>query len=205
MNFSPISGTDIAKSFLRHDPDVIIVGEIRDADVAEIAIQAADTGHLVLSTLHTKDAVSTVNRMINLGVNRSALADNLSIVVSQRLLRKVCPACAKLSRLSLKSDYAKFFNLKEEVEHLEAVGCPECNHTGYKGRLSIFESLVTGPAFRRAVESASSADDIAASLDTEQHHTLLEDGLRCVLDKQTTFEELDSLIINERIKRGLLC
>ncbi|MFH0813979.1 MAG: ATPase, T2SS/T4P/T4SS family, partial [Pseudomonadota bacterium] len=131
------------RSFLRQDPDVILVGEIRDLETAEIGVKAAQTGHLVLSTLHTNDALSTIDRLINIGIPPFLVASAVILIIAQRLIRKICPACKasvnppyeKLAILGLSSDVVK------EIEFYQGKGCEQCNHTGYKGRIGLYEVL----------------------------------------------------------------
>ncbi len=193
----------VTKAFLRHDPDVIIIGEIRNKDVADVALQAADTGHLILSTLHTKDAVTTINRLVNLGVNRAALAENLSIIVAQRLVRKVCPNCSRKIKLGTDDKRREIFNLgTADIECREAVGCMECNHTGYKGRLCLCEILVIDEKLRTLIMNGASLDEFRSILEAQNHEGILADGISHVLRGETTFEELVPIIINTQVKKG---
>lgn len=208
VDFSEAKGltyATVTKAFLRHDPDVVIIGEIRDAEVASIAVQAADTGHLVLSTLHTKDALSTINRLINLGVDRVPLAENLSVIIAQKLVRKICPHCAKRITLAADDKRREIFNLGEEkIECFEAVGCPECNRTGYNGRVCICEILVVSKAVRNLIEQGASMEEFEKLLEMKGHVGLLEDGIAHVLRGETTFDELAPIITNLQIKNGEL-
>lgn len=195
--------TTVTKAFLRHDPDVIIIGEIRDKNVAEVALQAADTGHLILSTLHTKDAITTINRLLNLGVDRATLAENLSIIIAQHLVRKVCPICSKKIKLGAKDKRREIFNLgSEDIECREAVGCIECNHTGYKGRICLCEILVIDEKLRRLIMNGASLDEFRTVLEARNHEGILADGISHVLRGETTFDELVPIIINAQVKKG---
>lgn len=208
VDFSEAKGltyTTVTKAFLRHDPDVIIIGEIRDAEVASVAIQAADTGHLVLSTLHTKDALSTINRLINLGVDRVPLAENLSIIVAQKLVRRVCPHCAKKISLAVDDKRRDIFSLGDgEITCYEAVGCTECNRTGYSGRICICETLIISKEIRDLIEQGAHIEEFERLLAKEGHADLLADGIAHVLRGETTFDELTPIITNMQIKRGEL-
>lgn len=208
VDFSEAKGltyTTVTKAFLRHDPDVIIIGEIRDAEVANIAVQAADTGHLVLSTLHTKDALSTINRLVNLGVDRIPLAENLSVIVAQKLVRKVCPHCGKRVTLADNDKRREIFNLgKGEIQCIEAVGCSECNRTGYKGRICLCETLVVSRDIRNLIEQGACIEEFEKLLEMKGHASLLVDGVAHALRGETTFEELTPIITNTQIKKGEL-
>jgi type IV pilus assembly protein PilB len=131
------------RSFLRQDPDIILVGEIRDVETAEIAIKAALTGHLVLSTLHTNDAPSTLTRLLNMGVDGFLVASSVNVIVAQRLVRKMCPFC----RREIEPDREMLSRLGMSAEDMvdatiyEPVGCSECNESGYKGRCGVYEVL----------------------------------------------------------------
>ena len=153
------------RSIVRQDPDVILVGEIRDKETAEIAIQASLTGHLVLSTLHTNDAASAVTRLIDIGVASYQIATAVKGVVAQRLVRRVCPDCA-------------------------AVGCEACDGAGYRGRRAIAEILVTSPEFERRVAAGASTESLAEAAKAGGCISLWESGLSLVRKGETTMEEL---------------
>ena len=209
VDVMPSKGLDyvsVAKSFLRHDPDVLIIGEIRDKDVANVAIQAADTGHLVLSTLHARDSISALSRLHALGIERTILADNLTAVISQRLVRKLCPFCYKSHRLTADDKHRKLFNIQasEEFEYHLAGGCTQCNGTGYQGRTIICECLVVSSEIHDAIERGASSLEIAALLDKQGYYRLLDDGIEKVRQGHTSFEELMPLLVTDQLKRGAL-
>jgi type IV pilus assembly protein PilB len=172
------------RSFLRQDPDVILVGEIRDLETAEIAIKAALTGHLVLSTLHTNDAPSTLTRLLNMGVDHFLVASAVNTIVAQRLVRKLCPFCKRKAQLG--SDELVELGLEEREaagsETFEPVGCAECNGTGYKGRSGIYEVLTMTPELQEMV--------LARATVMEIRKTAIEQGMitmrRSALNKLTT-------------------
>lgn len=201
LNYSTIT-----KSFLRHDPDVVIVGEIRDLEVANVAIRASDTGHLVLSTLHTKDAVSAINRLIDLGVNRATLAENITVVIAQRLVRKLCPKCKIANQLGRTDIKRKQFGIdpSEPFEFFAASGCEECNHTGYSGRIVLCECLINTSSIQHAIETGVSSQELASLLEAQGYQPLLMDGVSKVREGLTSFEELNSLLTNSLIKKGEL-
>ena len=192
---------DGLRSIVRQDPDAILVGEIRDKETAETAIQAALTGHLVLSTLHTNDAVGSIARLIALGEIPTNIAPAINIVIAQRLIRKVCPHCIKLENINteeLEIFEKELANLGSSIEIPElndsikipkAQGCEFCNGTGYKGRVGIFEALVMDDEIKDAMLS-----DSGVKLKEKAIHkgmtTIKQDGLIKVLKQETTLQEI---------------
>lgn len=178
------------RSILRQDPNIIMVGEIRDKETADVAIRASLTGHLVLSTLHTNDSIGTITRLIDMGVEPFLVASSLTGVVSQRLVRKVCRDCAQVEEATLreKEIFAKRGIKIEKI--VRGRGCGTCNMTGYKGRLAIHELLVINDEMRRVVmngESIAKLRDLAVKYKTI---FLLDDGLLKVKQGITTTEEI---------------
>ena len=153
------------RSFLRQDPDIILVGEIRDFETAEIAIKAALTGHLVLSTLHTNDAPSTVNRLLNMGIEPFLVSSATNLILAQRLVRKICQECKEPVTISPES-FAKLGVQKEEYEQYKDItfykgkGCDICNNTGYKGRLALYEVMPISEPIKELILQGASAIDI---------------------------------------------
>jgi len=147
------SFADALRSILRQDPDIVLVGEIRDAETARVASQAALTGHLVLSTLHTNDAMSTVPRLLDLGLDPSVLADALLGVVSQRLVRKACTGCSRAPQDPLQPAESEFLRITGERPRVRVTGCADCGYTGYKGRVPIVEVLGVSEELRAALTS----------------------------------------------------
>jgi type IV pilus assembly protein PilB len=195
VNINPKAGldfSDVLRSILRQDPNIIMVGEIRDGETAEIAIRAALTGHLVLSTLHTNDAASTVTRLIDMGVEPYLIASSVLGVLSQRLVRKICPNCKVGYRLEAKSSEDVF--IKQSGYQVDTLyrgqGCPVCNQTGYKGRVAIHEVLVVSPAIRELVVTRSSSGKITEQARREGMHTLQQDGIEKAIDGITTIQEV---------------
>ena len=180
------------RSFLRQDPDVIMVGEIRDLETAQIAIQASLTGHLVLSTLHTNDAVSAVTRLRDMGVAPFLLASTVEAVLAQRLVRRICPHCrtagepapALLAQLGVAG--ASLGNR----EVFRGRGCAHCSGTGYRGRMGIFEWLVLSEPLRELVAAGAPAHLIRQSAREQGMRSLRAEGLRAVFDGATTLEEI---------------
>jgi type II secretory ATPase GspE/PulE/Tfp pilus assembly ATPase PilB-like protein len=177
---------------LRHDPDVIMIGEIRDRESLQIGIQAALTGHLVLSTLHTNNAIETLSRMIDMGAEDYLIAATLQCAMAQRLVRVICPDCRapyqptpdEIAALKIPQEWlaqARFFAGK---------GCPKCMNTGYRGRSGIFELLRISPAIREAIVNRASSDQIMQIAVKEGYRTMLDDGRDKVLRGITTPHEV---------------
>jgi general secretion pathway protein E len=162
------------RSILRQDPDIIMVGEIRDLETAEIAIQSSLTGHLVLSTLHTNDAPTAITRLVEMGIAPYLAAPTLAGAMAQRLLRRLCNNCKKQGKDG----------------KWQAVGCDLCDGSGYKGRLGIFELLINTPTIQTLIQQGASAADIGAQAQKEGMRTLLQDGLAKAAKGLTTEEEV---------------
>tara|TARA_Y100001936_G_scaffold252650_1_gene313309 strand:+ start:12112 stop:13782 length:1671 start_codon:yes stop_codon:yes gene_type:complete len=179
------------KAFLRQDPDIIMVGEIRDFEVGEIAVEAALTGHMVLSTLHTNDAPSTVTRLLNMGIEPFLVVAALNVVVAQRLCRKICINCREPHKVSLSELVACGFApaSAEKIKVYKGKGCDVCNGTGYKGRVAIYEVLEMSPRLRELVLKHASSDDIKAQAIKEGMKTLRMCALTKVAQGLTTIEE----------------
>jgi type II secretory ATPase GspE/PulE/Tfp pilus assembly ATPase PilB-like protein/ActR/RegA family two-component response regulator len=176
------------RSILRQDPDVILVGEIRDKETANIAVQASLTGHLVLSTLHTNDAASSVTRLVDIGIESYKIAAALKGVVAQRLMRRLCLTCRELAVGQVPERLQKYF---PEVGSLyRPVGCPECSATGYRGRLAIEEVLHTTDEVERRIAGNESVDRINDAAREGGMRSLWESGVAHVRKGETTIEEL---------------
>ena len=176
------------RSILRQDPDVIMVGEIRDLETAQIAIQASLTGHLVLSTLHTNDAASAITRLIDIGVEPFLVASSLAGVLAQRLVRRNCSYCGR--PLGTVPDEVAALMRPGGKSAMKGMGCPKCAGTGYLGRAGIFEFLLIGPEERRLITERADAKSIASQAMGGRMRSLREDGLRKVADGLTTPEEV---------------
>ena len=180
------------RSFLRQDPDIILVGEIRDFETAEIAVKAALTGHLVLSTLHTNDAPSTVNRLMNMGIEPFLVATSVNCIAAQRLVRKVCANCVEdhetspqvLIQIGFAPDEVKSLKVKR------GRGCENCKNTGYKGRLGLFEVLLFSDEIRDMILSGASSIELKRRAVEEGMETLRMAGLNKIRDGITTLEEV---------------
>ncbi len=180
------------RAFLRQDPDVIMVGEIRDKETAQIAMEAAMTGHLVFSTIHTNDAPSAVARLHEMGVPSFLISSSLECVLAQRLIRRVCPECKE--KIALTDDYQRFFN-QYKIDTSKAVlyhgkGCDACNRLGYKGRAGIHELLVMNDEIRSLLLKEIAAGPIREAARANGMRTLLEDGLAKVTMGVSTIEEV---------------
>ena len=189
---SGVTFAAVLRSVLRQDPNIIMVGEVRDQETAEIAVEAALTGHLMLTTLHTNDAVSCITRLIDLGIEPYQLTSSLSAVVAQRLVRRLCPVCAiaavppleALERLGLSGS---------ELAHgtwREAAGCPECRHTGYKGRIAVHEVLDVSAQIRQLIATRASEQDLRDTAVRLGMVPMLHDGLAKAAAGLTTLDEL---------------
>jgi type IV pilus assembly protein PilB len=180
------------RSFLRQDPDIILVGEVRDFETAEIAVKAALTGHLVLSTLHTNDAPSTVNRLMNMGIEPFLVATSINCIAAQRLVRKVCTSCAEdvdtspqvLIQVGFAPDEVKGLKIKR------GRGCENCKNTGYKGRIGLFEVLLFSDEIRDMILSGASSIELKRRATEEGMVTLRLAGLQKIRDGITTLEEV---------------
>ena len=182
------------RSILRQDPDVIMIGEIRDLETAEIAVQAALTGHLVLSTLHTNDAISAFTRLIDMGVEPFLVATPIRAVQAQRLVRRLC-SCARPGHVpeSLQAEAARFAEVVlpgVPARWMEAVGCPQCLNTGYKGRLGIYEMIPVSEQMQHLIVSGASVNQMKAQARSEGHRFLRDDGLLKAWQGLTTVEEV---------------
>jgi len=205
---SPSKGYTFAsglKSIVRQDPDVILVGEIRDLETAEIALQSALTGHLVFSTLHTNDAAGTVARLVSLGANPANIGPAINLAVAQRLVRKVCSECKELKKIS-PEDLKKLKDglrnvpknieipkLDENLKIPAARGCKYCNNTGFRGRVGIFEALLIDDEMENFIVKNPSIADFREKAVKKGFVTMYQDGLIKVLEGITTIEELERI------------
>jgi len=191
------------RAILRQDPDVILVGEIRDSETAEIAIQAALTGHIVFSTLHTNDAAGAIPRFIDMGANPTTLSSALIVMLAQRLLRRICKFCTEEYTPSAeeKTKITKALEgLPKEVIAPELTklsrgkGCAKCNNTGYKGRVGVFEIIPVDPDLEKLITKSPSHAEILKLVKSKGFVSMYQDGVIKILQKMTTFEELDGIV-----------
>ena len=200
VNVNPKVGLTFAsalKAFLRQDPDVIMVGEIRDLETAEIAIKAAQTGHLVLSTLHTNDAPRTLTRLVDMGVKPYAIATSVSLIIAQRLARRLCNNCKEVKDIPKEALLQEGFtedDIKEGLEVFGPVGCSSCNE-GYKGRLGIFQVLEVSEKIGRIIMEGGNALQIADQAQSEGVIDLRRAGLNKVKEGLTSLEEVNRVTI----------
>ena len=175
------------RSILRQDPDIIMIGEIRDRETAAIAVQASITGHLVVSTLHTNNAVGTLNRMADMGVERYLIADSVVGVIAQRLVRKLCSHCKKM-----RSEEKRVLrmNTQEEVNIYEPCGCDFCSHTGYYGRIGVFEIMEVNDEIRDLIAENGTTEELERAARNSGMRTLRDNGISYVLNGTTSVEEM---------------
>jgi type IV pilus assembly protein PilB len=181
------------RAILRQDPNVILVGEIRDKDTAEIAFRASLTGHLVFSTLHTNSAVSTVTRLLDIGLQPYLIASSISLIIAQRLVRLICPHCKEehTPNHHLLYKFGQFINNYEIKKFFYGKGCEECNHTGYLGRAAIFEVLKVNERIRSLINRTAGIDAIYAEALDSGMQSLLDSGMQKVVSGQTTLDEVE--------------
>jgi len=178
----------VLRSILRQDPDVVMVGEIRDEETAEIALHAAQTGHLVFSTLHTNDAPSTVTRLIDMGIDPSMLGSSLNLVVAQRLVRRLCPKCR--TECEPDPEIAERLGFPEGVRMYEKSGCKHCMNIGYKGRMGVHEVMYINERLRKLIARGATDRELMQAAREEDMLTLFEDGMSKALAGQTSLEEI---------------
>jgi MSHA biogenesis protein MshE len=183
----------VLRSALRQDPDVILVGEIRDRETAEIAVRASITGHLVFSTLHTNGAVETATRLLDMGIEGYILASSLKVIMAQRLVRKNCDRCVETTQIE-ESDsiwVEKTFNLDTAKLVLkQGIGCQYCNHTGYRGRIGVYELLEMSHNTLDALRRNDSAAFVIAARSTPNFKTFSEQAMELVKQGLTTVQEI---------------
>ena len=178
------------RSILRQDPDIIMIGEIRDQETASIAVQASITGHLVVSTMHTNNAVGTLNRIADMGIERYLVADSMIGVIAQRLVRKLCPHCRKKRLATVEEKRLLRVAPETETEVYEPVGCNFCNHTGYFGRIGVFEIMEVNEEIRTLISTNAGTEELIAAAKRNGMRTLRENGIRYVLDGTTSMDEM---------------
>lgn len=195
--------SDSLRTVLRQDPDIVLVGEIRDLETAEIAMQAGQTGHYVLSTIHTIDAVEVITRLRKLGISDYDIASTLGTSVSQRLVRKVCPNCAKERPFSEREKriiaavgkrYGVEFNLEGKHTYT-VVGCPKCNNVGYYDRIAMFEVLIIADEIKELIMDGASSIAIRKAAMKKTYKPLLIDGINKVVEGITTLDEVNNKLV----------
>ncbi|MGN6188170.1 MAG: GspE/PulE family protein, partial [Conexibacter sp.] len=178
------------RSMMRADPDIIMVGEIRDGETAQIAVESALTGHLVLSTLHTNDAPTAITRLVEMGIEPFLVASAIDCVVAQRLARTLCPTCKKRTIVPAQVLRESGFNVQLDLECYEPVGCGRCGGMGYKGRLGLYEVMVLDEDIRKLVLQRAPADEIAELACRGGMRRLRDDGFAKVQAGLTSLAEV---------------
>lgn len=178
------------RSILRQDPDIIMIGEIRDGETAGIAIKAAITGHLVVSTLHTNSTASTIGRMVDMGVEPYLLGDSLVGIIAQRLVRRLCPECKKAIQASLDDKKKMGVDIHQEYTIYEPVGCPACDNSGYKGRIGIYEILTVTGKIKNLIANNATAEEIKAGAEAEGMSSLRSSAAKYVIEGVTSVAEM---------------
>jgi type IV pilus assembly protein PilB len=176
------------RSILRQDPDIIMIGEIRDEETAQIAVRAAITGHLVLSTLHTNDAPGAITRLVDMGVEPYLAADAIVAVIAQRLVRRLCPACRTTYTADEKEKI--ILNTDKPVQLYKSVGCPACQDSGYRGRTAIHEVMLIGKEHRNIIAKGGSAEEIRDVAVKQGMVDLYESCRQLVLSGVTSIQEM---------------
>ena len=190
------------RSILRQDPDIIMVGEIRDHETARITVNSALTGHLVLSTLHANDAVSAIPRLLDMGIEPFLIASTVNIIVTQRLARRLCPHCKKAYAVKSDKEHNELLQLREDLQkHIKetdklykAVGCKECNNTGYTGRIGIYEVLQFNKEIRDAIITNPNSDEILEIAKKSGFKSMIEDGIDKLKEGIIDIKELIKVI-----------
>ena len=196
---SDLTFASALRSILRQDPDIIMIGEIRDGETASIAVQASITGHLVVSTLHTNDTASSVTRLLDMGVESYLIADSTVGIIAQRLVRRLCPNCKRLrAPLDYEADYLGLS--AEERKHQligEPVGCQRCNGTGFYGRIGVYEIMEINPRLRGMIARKAHTDSLREAAIEEGMTTLKQSARRLVLDGTTAITEMQAITVED--------
>jgi type II secretory ATPase GspE/PulE/Tfp pilus assembly ATPase PilB-like protein/CheY-like chemotaxis protein len=188
------------RSILRQDPDVVLVGEVRDRETAQIALQASLTGHLVLSTLHTNDAPNAITRLVDMGMEPYKIGPALRGVIAQRLMRRICPRCREVNDGDIPTRIRRY--IPQGTTLYRAVGCPDCAMTGYRGRFSVVEILTMNAELERRIGAGATADKIAEAARANGMKSLFESGVKHVLNGDTSVEELLRVVDVPMDERG---
>jgi len=187
--------SSVLRTFLRQDPDIIMVGEVRDQETAQICLRAALTGHLVLSTLHTNDALSAITRLVDMGIDPFLVASTLRLVEAQRLIRRLCPDCKE--PYTLTSDMAERYQIPRNETVYRAKGCPACKGVGYRGRVGIFEVVLINPALRNLIQERASLFVLQRQAEADDMPGLAVEGMKKVREGLTSLEEVLAVIMGE--------
>lgn len=185
------------RSILRQDPDIIMIGEIRDQETASIAVQASITGHMVVSTLHTNSSASTVTRLADMGIEPYLIADSVVGIIAQRLVRRLCPNCKKPRMATEEEKELMGCDPAKDVEIFEPGGCIQCDQMGYKGRIGVYEILQMSPSLKRIISRGGDADEIKDQAMKEGMHTLKMSAAEYVLTGVTSIHEMMKVSFDE--------
>jgi type IV pilus assembly protein PilB len=189
-NKAELTFASALRSILRQDPDIIMIGEIRDTETASIAVQASITGHLVVSTLHTNSSVGTISRLEDMGIESYLLADSMIGVIAQRLVRRLCPYCKKEHLAEPDEKELMGIELTKDFTIYEPVGCERCDNTGYNGRIGIYEIMTITPRLKNMIAKNVTADELKKAAQEEGMHTLRESAVRLVKEGTTSYREM---------------
>lgn len=189
-NKADLTFASALRSILRQDPDIIMIGEIRDTETASIAVQASITGHLVVSTLHTNSAASTLSRLEDMGIESYLLADSMIGVIAQRLVRRLCPHCKKEHYLTDDEKTVMGLDLTKDFKAYEPKGCDQCGGTGFNGRIGIYEIMTITPKLKQLIAKNATADELKEAAQAEGMHTLRDSACRLVMDGITSYNEM---------------
>ncbi len=193
------SFAQLLRSVLRQDPDVILVGVIRDAETARVAMQAAITGHLVFSTIHTKDTLGTIFRLLDLGVEPYLVAQGLHIVLAQRLVRQLCPYCKRAADITPEQRQAMGMMVEAVNKIFAPAGCQRCLGTGYSGRRAFFELLRVSEELRDVILRAPTSSELNSVLERQQFERLQQSGYQLVADGVVAFAEIERAVGRDRV------
>jgi len=197
VNINPqqnLTFSSALRSILRQDPDVILMGEVRDEETAEMTFRAAITGHFVMTTLHTSDAITTISRLIGLGVSRPIIADSLKGVAAQRLIRKLCPSCNLSAPLATDSHGKRFKSIFPDINIMSPSGCDECDHTGYKGRIPLFEIITIDYQLADAIRAGESTSKLREVAAQSGARSLYKVALEALSKGLTSAEEINRVL-----------
>lgn len=189
-NKAELTFASALRSILRQDPDIIMIGEIRDGETAEIAVQASITGHLVVSTLHTNSAASTISRLADMGIESYLIADSVVGIIAQRLVRRLCPYCKKEHILTDEEMKVMEIPIGQTVKAYEPCGCEQCDNAGYKGRIGIYEIMTVTPRLKTLISKGATADELKVQAQQDGMHTLRESAVKLVIDGVTSYHEM---------------
>ena len=189
-NKADLTFASALRSILRQDPDIIMIGEIRDQETASIAVQASITGHLVVSTLHTNSAASTITRLVDMGIEPYLIADSTVGVIAQRLVRRLCPDCKRAKKADAEDLDMLMRKPEEDLTIYEPCGCAKCDGTGFRGRIGVYEIMEVTPQLKHIISKGGEVEAIKAQALKDGMHTLRMSATELVLDGTTSVQEM---------------